>query len=1223
MAEVAASLPSFASDRFETRTLLGRGAFGSVYEVEDRSTGVQLALKVLDRTQPWALYRFKTEFRVLTQLHHPNLVRLYELHHEPQHERWMFTMELVEGVDPLAALGVMAADEAQTLPTADATGEFDQQSTRGQVADAPPAPLRRADPAAVRAVFGGIARGVHALHRAGVLHRDLKPQNVLVNSEGAVKVLDFGLIALLDQPSERGQIAGTLDYMAPERLRGEAATPASDWFALGVMLHQALTGRLPPRDTPASGLLADERGALPQLCRALLQVREEDRPAPAEVLATLGVEVEPDTDEGKRLGHFVGREAELERLSACFDHSRGGPVVAWIVGRSGVGKSALGERLLVELRAEHEALVASGRCFAQEQLGLKAIDGVVDALGSVLRDAYSDRDFELKTEQIQALCVLFPVLGATLDPEGARATSKLELEPREIRRRAVLALAQILATIASERPLVLHIDDLQWGDAASAEVLAQLLAREVPMLVLGTCRREELAESAFMSRFEVLAPAVKIERIDLDPLAIDQCRRLAAELLDRDDAEPRVLEAIARESGGSPLFVEELVTQRKSQPAPVAATSLQALIDGRVAALEPTDRDVLELVAVAGQPTPRSLILDCVEAEQPGWHALDSLRGNRLVRIRDPGSHGLAIESYHDRIRETVLTGLDERRRACLELRLAEAMVAAAFEDRGRIARHFVGAGEGARAVPFAIEAAKHASETLAFERAAEFYALALAELSADAPERAELCERRADALVQAGRCAEAAQIYEDLAPEHADPAALLNKAAEQWMTSGHHERGAELLRDLLTDYGLPWPRSDGSALLRTMAAMARLRVRPLALRSNAEPSADTRRRLELCLSASRGLQAHDFARSSYYLLRAAVESRDVGDRHRAVRSYSGAAMSLRIMGVGFGDRLYAEARRTADELGEPYLDATIEANDAYVKMNLGDYAGALAQIEPTLPRFEDECVAATWEVSITRAMLCDCYYMVGDYTRLAQLAPESYARAQGIGDQQAIFAAGLYYAASMLATARDEEAEQALLATSTTLASEFTYGMPRALCAMFLSECELYRGRVHDAWQRFEAEWPAFRGSGLYWAGYFRSRMLAVRATLIAAALDAHAAKRGRDLPTPKALRELGSRCARGLRRAGQPWAEAEASRLEAALAHADDAHIRACERLKRAQSAFDGLGMTLRACMCRARAAQLADEPGVVTEALSEMQARGVHVPERWLDAFAPGFA
>ena len=198
--------------RFTLRERLGQGGFGVVYRAWDARLGVEVALKALHRASPGALHRFKGEFRQVQGLAHPHLVRLHELFCEG--EGWYFTMDLVPG----DAWGRVVARRPGEGP--------------GPVADR------------LRAALPQLVDGLSAMHRAGLIHRDLKPSNVHVTPEGRVVLLDFGLASLAEEEG-RGDLAGTPSFMAPEVLAGQGASAASDLYALGVMIHLALTGGLP------------------------------------------------------------------------------------------------------------------------------------------------------------------------------------------------------------------------------------------------------------------------------------------------------------------------------------------------------------------------------------------------------------------------------------------------------------------------------------------------------------------------------------------------------------------------------------------------------------------------------------------------------------------------------------------------------------------------------------------------------------------------------------------------------------------------------------------------------------------------------------------------------------------------------------------------------------------------------------------------------------------
>lgn len=235
------------TDRFAVQRCLGSGSFGTVYEAFDRERGTSVALKVLRQPDPAAIYRFKKEFRALADVTHPNLVELYELWSEGA--RWFFTMELVDGVDFLSHVRGETSPPLRVSSAIGPSGESEAETLDVES----PAPLADRTPTLdwgrLRSSLLQLAEGLSALHASGRVHRDIKPQNVLVARDGRVVILDFGLVAeLTPAPMDRStglHAVGTPAYMSPEQARELAVSEASDWYSVGVILYEALTGVLP------------------------------------------------------------------------------------------------------------------------------------------------------------------------------------------------------------------------------------------------------------------------------------------------------------------------------------------------------------------------------------------------------------------------------------------------------------------------------------------------------------------------------------------------------------------------------------------------------------------------------------------------------------------------------------------------------------------------------------------------------------------------------------------------------------------------------------------------------------------------------------------------------------------------------------------------------------------------------------------------------------------
>ncbi len=440
---------------------LGRGGMGVVYQAFDRKRQRTVALKTMQGVDARSLLRFKQEFRSLAGLNHANLVALHELTGDGSH--WFFTMELIEGVSFLRHVHG-GTEPLSELPTE--MGDAPPRRPRGGRAT----PLRADQLARLREALRQLANGVHFLHESGKLHRDIKPGNVLVTPKGRVVLLDFGLAAEMDRDQRHCSVhlLGTVAYMAPEQAARQPVSPASDWYSVGVMLYEALTGILPfdgeaydilhnkqcHDPSPPSAVVPETAEDLSALCMELLQRDPQARPPGGEVLRRLSV-VEHSRSEcvptrgasrppsAPRLEvPLIGRQRHLQLLTDALQQTRRGrPVLVEVQGRSGAGKSALVRRFLDDLRDDAETVILMGRCYEQESVPYKALDSLVDALSRYLERLPEAEAQALWPRDLAALARVFPVL-RRLDVAGAPRRFLELSDPQEVRRRALAGPAR-------------------------------------------------------------------------------------------------------------------------------------------------------------------------------------------------------------------------------------------------------------------------------------------------------------------------------------------------------------------------------------------------------------------------------------------------------------------------------------------------------------------------------------------------------------------------------------------------------------------------------------------------------------------------------------------------------------------------------------------------------------------------------------------------------------
>ncbi|HYQ17789.1 MAG TPA: AAA family ATPase, partial [Polyangiaceae bacterium] len=805
------------------------------------------------------MLRFKQEFRALADIAHPAVVQLFELFAEG--DQWFFTMELLEGTDfvsyvrgieriPGAPLtrtdsGSMLRRQASSAPTIDAAVLAAELDAGGLLA-IPRSGEPVGDEAKLRAALLELLDGVLAIHAAGRLHRDIKPPNVMVTPDGRVVLLDFGVVGEVGKGTERldDLVLGTPAYMAPEQARAALVGPPADFYALGVMMYEALTGQLPFDGPPEEVLFAKQHGQprapsevvsgvpddLDALCLDLLAPAPHDRPDGAEILERLRTRptgVRPllrSTAPSSTTGSsrvFVGRGAELSVLRQALRRAaRGESVLTLVSGASGIGKTTLVQRFLKEVAQTPRTLVLSGRCYEREAVPFKGLDSVVDELSRWLSLMPQHELASLLPAHAAELLRVFPVLRSVPALER-RAEGRLEAgDPQELRRRAFIALRALLGAIADDRPLVVHIDDLQWTDVDSVALLEQLLhAPGAPaMLLVGSFRSDAVGKSAALAELlavtERIARGGRVERLELGRLDYEDCARLASlSLGDGVESSPEVVRRIAEESQGLPLFVSELSSFQRTATGDDAtgSISLDAVIRSRVGQLPLEGRELLEVLCVAGGPLP----LRVVDAVTGGADA-DSLRARlrvaKLTRMVDAGEREL-LDVYHGRIRDSLLGAIDDERRRALHARLAAELELDVGVDAGVLVEHFLAAGDVAQATRYVLRAAESAERGLAFVRAAGMYRRAI-ELGA--PQPRWLLERSVgQMLLASGHAAQAAAAFAS-AVHHApdeEKTALRRLAAEHFLKSGIETEGLRLLREALADVKLGYPETTASAV--------------------------------------------------------------------------------------------------------------------------------------------------------------------------------------------------------------------------------------------------------------------------------------------------------------------------------------------------------------------------------------------------------------------------
>ncbi len=1257
------------SDRFELLKELGAGGMGVVYAVFDRARGERLALKTLRKRDPNALLRLKNEFRALQDLQHPNLVALNELFCE--RDQWFFTMELVHGVDLISYVRTGPAPAIRRLrsSTGDTWGGAWSERA-GSLAVAPalsPVVLDEAafDERKLRDCLAQLAEGLAALHASGRVHRDIKPGNILVEPEGRLVLLDLGLVAQADSSHRSGEHVypvGTAAYMAPEQALGKAPSPAADWYSVGVVLFEAITGQL-PFDGPVMLVLAEKQmddaprtrdrvAGVPEdlddLCAALLQREPDRRPGAEQVL-------EVARRAAGRGGHvrgaglvvapsriFVGRRAELAAMLRAWESvAAGGGRALLLHGYSGLGKSELLRAFMrAVLERNPETVVLPSRCYERELAPYKAFDGMVDALCDWLGAGSAAAVAELVPANAALLLRLFPVLGR-LDafrdaPQPASAVADLQ----EVRNLAFLALRELLIRLAERQPVAVVIDDLQWVDEDSKRLLRVLL--EPPgaprLLLLAALRTSGDGEEALREVEAVvdLFPE-RPEVVALGPLSAEESAELV-EALAPDYAgggseAGKQLAQIAREGGGHPMFIRELAQHAMNADAGTAprGTGVLRLDDAlwcRVQELDAPARKLMELVAVAASPLPQRTIAAAAGLGGAEMFRLAGrLRTQRLLRTGGPDMND-EVDVYHDRVREAVIAKTAGEVLCELHGRLADVMLASGDAEAERLAYHLESANRGREAAVFAAKAGERAAEALAFKRAAELFRKALANWpEPTSAEQAEALRKLqiqlGEALANAGRGMESADAYR-LAVVGATPAQaieLKRRAAEQMLRSGHVEPGLTAVHEVLTAIGMKLPRTTLGAMVALLWQRLKLRLRGLRFRVRevGEIPQEALVRADVCNAVSQGLAMIDTIRGAYFSTMYVRRALDVGERTRVLRALWMEANYA--ANTGLPEKYVARLHQAmASLIGDdaPLARAYLDSARGFASFMDGRWKEALRLFEAS-ERVFTAGGGNVWERTTFRFFILWSLYYLGELGEISRRVMPLHADAVDRGDRYAASGMLLGLANVAFLNAYGPAEARRLVDEATREWSGKRYYLWDYHALLARTQIDLYDDDGESAYARVVGSWRSLRRSLLLMIPTIRveAHHLRARAALARAARCASAER--------DALLADASRHTKKLHNEKSSWARALALPLSAAIAMQRRRPGEAVRLLREGMQALEQHDMRLVAAVARHRLGAIlgGDEGvGLMAEAARYFGDQQIKAPAQMVAMLAPGF-
>ncbi len=822
---------------YEILRTLGRGGMGVVFRAQHRHTGKLVALKTVRTANPLLLTSIRREVQRLRRLSHPGVVRILD---DGVHESlpW-YTMDLYDCAtwDELFekrrtssvlvhSQGAKQQADTAAYDPAQAIKEPPTQSTAAvHVCEQLPPLAPDALPELLRRTHR-LCDTLAYIHGEGVVHRDVKPGNVFLPETDRTVLVDFGLVVAFAGPDGREvlqlapSLVGTVAYMSPEQLSGDIVDARSDLFALGCMLYETITGRLPFPATRQERLASFGSPPLPPsdfapfvppvLDSLILKLLATDRrhrighasDVCAALTSSLFVSLPPQTESSPPSRDYLyrprlaGREDIVSELMQHVEQlSRGHGELILLEGESGCGKT----RLLTELvrRAQLTGvMVQIGECQpkgvarpgeAALQAGpLSPLRPLLQMIGDLCRTEGTATTQELLGPRLRVLAAIEPSLAAL---PGANEQPDVQSLPADAARQRVLGAVVDTLTLLSRRgAMVLLLDDLQWADDLTMALLTLVgtdLVAKVPLLVIGSYRSDERSAG-----LESLCTTPHVSTRTIGRLTEAHVGSMIADMLAVQAAPQDLVRFVAEQAVGNPFFVTEylhtavgegllrrnrhggweLVDRATDNALPWRARltalglpgTLRAMIERRFSRLSPTLRTLLLQAAVLGKEFDGEL-LRVTSGQDERTHA-DALNELLLQQFFEPAGEN-RYRFCHDKLREVAyeLISVEQRRRLHLVAAEKLELAATASPDLLQLANHYTVAEVPDKARHYLSLAAKVLTQTGAFHQAAPLIvrSISFAE-SPSSPARAEelgqLYFQRGETLFALGDTKQAAQ---------------------------------------------------------------------------------------------------------------------------------------------------------------------------------------------------------------------------------------------------------------------------------------------------------------------------------------------------------------------------------------------------------------------------------------------------------------------------------
>ncbi|MDI6807610.1 MAG: tetratricopeptide repeat protein [Candidatus Eisenbacteria bacterium] len=755
--EAGMIVPGRRIGRYEIIEEIGKGGMGTVFKAMDPDLERIVAIKVLKSIRgegTGQIDRFLREARAAARLSSPNVVTVHEVNTDGDIP--FISMEYVEGV----SLRKFMKKSGGSLEIETAV------QIMCQIFDA-----------------------VEAAHNQGILHRDLKPDNVVIGENGIAKVMDFGIAKFTGQSStETQEVVGTATYMSPEQCTGRPADQRSDIYSLGVVMYELLTGRPPFEADNVVALIHRKLNDCPphpselgcdipgRIEGAVMKALEKDPELRHKTVADFKRAIQdqnmkssershPVLTSARARGkkqfqcHLVGREQESKLLSEALERAvlkEGRTVV--VSGEAGVGKSRLLEEIQSLALCKGFAIL-EGSCLYRETAApyfpfISAIRGYFERETGAGKPEDRERIKNYIREEIPELRIFVPFLGTVVRSKtsGILRYDSWIPDVQGGKERIFDAISELIERTAELAPTAIFLDDLQWIDASSLQLFHYISrnTRKSRVLIVAAFRPEDLGEEEGEKIHPLIQTLQRMnveglyEKIELQRLSREQSFEMIRELLKNVRFTDDFRDLLYVQTMGNPLFLVEVLKAMKEEgilklvngvwqctkaPRDVGMPpKIKDAVERRVMRLDPAERSVLECGSVQGKFFSSDVVAAILKMDRIELlRRLQNLeRSHQIIRF-----DGKSYTFDHPLIWEGFYNSISEELRSEYHL-----MIGSWLEEKYRsdptpvsfeLADHFYKGGDYEKALPYLEKAAEKAQEVFAYEEALNYYGRALA----------------------------------------------------------------------------------------------------------------------------------------------------------------------------------------------------------------------------------------------------------------------------------------------------------------------------------------------------------------------------------------------------------------------------------------------------------------------------------------------------------------